>query len=317
MIPPSPSPLPWPAPPSGLRPLGWAGLLLNTPERYHPHKIAGDARKGMIVLADDERPRLEVSWERLKKSADGDRLVRKRFGAAAGRAEKLPNPAAAPMLLARDAEKQRDRAIAYFPATRRVVEILFLHGTQRENLAMPRQTLAGMVDQPPDRAQRWAFFDVSFAAPAGFLYADARLNLGDMAVTLTRGAREFTAPSVTVRQAYPAKLALARFPLEKWHEDHARSLRHLFADAGAGVLRRGKPSMAAIQTPRGEGFATDAKLRPGLRPFYWRTPRHTRFVTLHDRELDRLHILRATGGAGECGALLDWIARELQWARTG
>lgn len=273
-------------------------------------------RKGMIVLADDDRPRIEISWERLRKPADGERMLCRRFGSRAEAAEKLHNPAAAPMMLLRDADKERDRAIAYFPATQRVVEVLYLHGNSRENLTIRQETLSGLVDQPADGDQRWAFFDVSFIAPAGFLYAEAKLNLGDMAVTLNRGTQEFNAPSVTIRQIYPTKLALSRFPLEKWHEDYVRSLRHLYADQGAGWFRRGSPQKAAVRTPRGVGFVTQAKLRPALRPFYWRTPRWMRFLTLHDQDTDRLHLLRATGNDPN-DTLLDSVTAGLQWAWKG
>lgn len=286
------------------------------PDAYRPHQIAGDMRKGMIVLADDERPRIEISWERLRKPADGERLMRRRFGVRVEAAEKLRNPTASPMMLLRDADKERDRAIGYFPATRRVVEVLFLHGNSRENLTIRQETLSGLVDQPADRDQRWAFFDVSFIAPAGFLYAETKLNLGDMAVTLNRGTQEFNAPSVTIRQIYPTKLALARHPLEKWHEDHVRSLRHLYADQDAGWFRRGRPQMSAVSTARGEGFVTQAKLRPALRPFYWRTPRQMRFLTVHDQGTDRLHLLRATGN-DPADTRLDSVTAGLQWAWKG
>jgi hypothetical protein len=308
--------IPWPPPNAGLRPVGWAGLLLNAPASYHPYKIDAAAASGRIVLADDERPRLDLSWEVMRKRRiDPEALVRERFGKKpAGKLDKLRAAGGATAWVMRDPTRDRDRAVAYFPATGRVVEALYTHGSERENRIIREATLAGMVDQPEDRPQRWSFFDTSFIAPAGYRYGDSTLNLGDMGVTLFTGGQEFSAPSLMIRQVYPATLALARRPLAGWHEEAVRALRHLYADDAAGWLRRRKPRAEAVETARGKGWTTAAVLRPTLRPFYWRTPRHVRFWTLHDEPLDRLHLLRATGAPAELEPLFESLVPCVQWA---
>ena len=45
-----------------LVPFAWAGLILNVPPTFRLFKIDGNARKGMVGLADDERSRLELAW---------------------------------------------------------------------------------------------------------------------------------------------------------------------------------------------------------------------------------------------------------------
>ena len=123
---------------------------------------------------------------------------------------------------------------------------------------MRQITFSSICNQIPGDAQRWAYFDVSFEAPAGYRYVRSALNVGDMRIWLAN--RGWRPGQIMLRQVYPAQLALQRFRLELWMEqmvyDQRREyqITRLRSGAAAGYDK--------LRTPHGDGLMCEVMFVP-------------------------------------------------------
>src|SRR5687767_3274860 len=111
--------------------LAWQGWQVGAPDDWSPIKIEGDFDKGFVALADLDRQRLGVRWQRAKKNADPKQLVtdamRGEVGALA-LAESIEStsdrwPAA--RLYVEPDPPGRDVWVGYSAATGRLVQIVY------------------------------------------------------------------------------------------------------------------------------------------------------------------------------------------------
>ncbi|MCX5658711.1 MAG: hypothetical protein NTW19_03190 [Planctomycetota bacterium] len=309
-----------------LRAIGWAGLLLPVPANWALYEVQGNAEEGRVGLADDECPRLRLQWGAVtRRRFNADKFVRRRLNRASGKSKNstdprvVEHPVFAPLMTLADDKAGIDRAAGYCPASGRVVEVVYHRGSLREDRAWSTAILPGLRDQPRTGPARWSFFDVSFVAPAGFLYDKATLNLGDMRVDLRSGARPNAGPAMGVRHVYPAGLALARRPLEAWLLAWGEEFKQFYRPQRQSLVTRGTPTLAPIQTPLGQGLALDMLFRPVYRPFLWRAPAAMRAWLIHDARANRLVGVWATESADNAatgpldGRLMKLVA-QAHWA---
>lgn len=260
--------------------LAWHGLSLPLPDDWSPVKIEGDAAKGAMIVADLHASRLAIRWQTVRRPDrfDADQWSR---GAIAAEVGQLMLEKSTPLtpdladgwsggrLFLEPEPPGRDVWVGFHRPSGRAVEIV--HQTKGRSRTLPEQIVR------PLRVVRgaWSIFDLSCRVPDGWTLRRQRLNAGDL--TLTFGKERDT---LIVRQLGPAALALARQPIERWLDQHAR----LWAKTYAG------------RTPadvEADGLVRTYERR--RRFFFARWLERQRvIVASHDRERDRIAIVDAS-----------------------
>ncbi len=285
--------------------LAWAGLSIPAPREYRPARFEGDHLKGLMLLADDARPRLVLAWATVtRKQFDPTEFCTQKLlslfdsssGIGPSSIKRLSgNLSFTTMLWVHAKEEQKIRAVGYCPATGRVIDSLYHTGTAREDLAFTDGLLRNIADQPLDKDYQWAVLGSSFTVPAGFKYLESTLNLGDQLTRFIAARSEAQGPSLVVRQVYPADLALSRQSLEEWLEDWATGRGASYAPQ---TRRQGftfPPVKDPITLAGHKGFVIHSHLRIPLKITRWWMPRHSRFYAVHHSGVDRLLLIQAAG----------------------
>ena len=309
-----------------LVPFAWAGLILNVPPTYRPFKIEGNARKGMICLADDSRSRLELAWGiPRRKRFNADAILRRKLTGTMPRRSRRSRrntpdhiqtrslPTFSTLLGYRDEDQELDRWLGFIPTTRRAVEIVYHHGSARENKTFLDHMLPSLADQPPNRPQRWAFFGHRFTTPAGYAYRDSTLNLGDMKLRVTAWERGLSRASVTIRMIYPAELALARMLFDDWLDDHVTHRKRAHRPRYRKLFHRGGIVCKSFDTKLGPALVADADLRRLLKTISWGLPWLMRTWLIHDQKHDRLVLVDAQDKRRRLDPIIDTIVNGMQW----
>ncbi len=314
---------PAPAATDDLVPFAWAGLILNVPSDYRLVRIDGHARKGLIGLADDQKLRLELAWGMPRKGRfKADRILRRKLKRAMpfrdrrhakDHIQTRSLPAFDTLLGYRDEEQELDRWFGFITSTRRAVEIVYHHGSAKENKQFHDQLLPSLADQPFDGPQRWAFFGHRFVTPAGFMYRDSTLNLGDMKVRLTAWNRGLSRASVTIRLIYPAELALGRLLFEDWLTEHVTARRRAHRPRYRKLFHRGGVVVDSIETKLGPGLVADSYLRWQFKTISWGLPWRLRTWLIHDQKNDALILIDAQDKRLRLDSIIDTIVDGMQW----
>jgi len=308
----------------GLHPFGWAGVLLDIPENWRPYRVEGSARQGQLGLADNVHPRLEILWDTVRgKGVDPHRLALRHLKRVVGKVEdavfdaaveRISNNNFNPLLFYRDKDAGLDQCTAFCPATNRVFEIAYHTNNSPEDDAFRKDMLRNLRDQPAESGQKWAFFSVSFIAPSAFLYSSSTLNLGDMSVTIMDNRGRGLRPSITIRQIYPAELALSRRKMEEILADIAKQQHQVYRTKYRKWFKRGGIVSETVDTSIGKAAVTDLRLRPLLMPLSWRMPPNERLWLIHDAKADRLVSVSIAGRPEQFDPLLETVLKGLHWA---
>lgn len=270
---------------------------MDVPASLRPFRLEGRHRRGDLGLGDEYEPRLEMAWRWPKRRRfDPHRMLRHQLVRILprhqrSRAERyirgLHSEHLAPLLRYQDTEHRLDRCIGFARGTGRVVElVVHYRDGERSDEALITQLAATLRDQPPDRPQRWAFFDHRLTVPPDYLYEIAVLNLGDMSLRFKH--RHRPAATFTIRLLYTATLALQRCGLATW-------MAHLHREdrlTGDNIYRmpgtRSEAQADTIQTRLGPALVCDSRLRWNVRPVRWKLPGRQRHWLIHDAGHDRL-----------------------------
>ena len=303
----------------------WCGWWLRVPDAWRPYRVRGTAERGMCALGAEGRPLLHIQWATvMRRRFNAEKLaqrqmlrgMRRRPKNFSERIDRIENKVFSPMLVLSDPDSASTRCIAYSPVSRRLVEFICYHGTERENTPALEIIFRQARDQPLNQPQRWAFFDISFTAPPGLRYQSSKLDMGDMHVSLKgrsqKDSRVAWRASVEVRHIYPARLALQRQPLNRWMDQLVRPKHSPYALPRS--LRRRGQKYPSLSTPHGEGLVCDTTLRASYRPFQWRTPRRRRHWLFHDEARNRLIALTVADHDDQIDATLTQLVEGLHWA---
>jgi hypothetical protein len=310
--------------PLRLHPFGWAGLLMDIPGQWRLYKVEGSARQGQVGLADSMHPRLEILWDTVRnKGIDAHRLalrhLKRVVGKTAGKdfendVERIRNDNFNPLLFYRNKSAGLDQCTAYCPKTYRAFEIAYHLNASPEDNGFRKDMLASLKDQPADSGQKWAFYSVSFVAPPGYVYSSSSLNLGDMSVTLVDNHSRGLRPSVSIRQIYPAELALSRKKMEEMLKDIAKQQHQVYRAKHRRWFGHGGIVSETVDTSIGKAVVTDLQLRPLLLPFSWRMPRTQRLWLIHDVKSDRLISINVSNRPEQFAPILQTVLKGLHWA---
>lgn len=268
-------------------------------------------------MADHERPRLEVSWGRVRRANyDGHHFAMKRLRKMTRLSNIEPDVSRIggssyePLLWFKDPEGKQDRYAGYHPVSRRVIEVVYHLGSATDNKLVRQFLIPGLRDQSAILPHHWAYFDVSFTSPAGFRYESSRLNLGDMRVRLIAGTRVWNGPRITLGQIYPASLALKRQDVTQWVRNLAGEMRSHYRPVGGKVL-----GVKFYDSPTGRVAQGDLRLRRRFWPILWRTPKLLRLYVIHHEAEDRLTFLNITDvNHDRIDEHFEFINESLHWA---
>lgn len=269
-------------PTSNYQLLAWHGLALPLPEDWSPVKIDGDGAKGSIVIADLHASRLAIRWQTIKRPArfDAEAWARSAIVAEVGQLMLEKSTPFAPdaadewaggRLFVEPEPPGRDVWVGFHRPSSRAVEVV--HQTKRWS-----RTLEEIVASLRGATNEWSIFDLSCRVPDGWALQRQRLNAGDLTLTFGKGR-----DTLVVRQIAPAALALARQPMEKWLEQHARLWNKTYA---------GRMATESID----DGLAKTFERRRRFCFARWLEPRRV-IVAANDRARDRLVIVDASSRA--------------------
>ncbi len=264
--------------------LCWQGWRIDLPDRWDPVKLEGDAIKGLILLADLERPRLGVRWQTLKKSADVakavERAMRDEIGQLAAD-EAIPTSPSDQWVggqLYCDPEPPgRDVWIGFSRATNRLFQLSY--HCQRRDRVLADKLLPTLSDAA---AGDWAIYDLNYRLPAAAKLVRQRLNVGDLSLEF-----EVDRKPLVIRQIAAASVTLQRQPIERWLASHQGLRKKHYRP-----IEQPRP----IELARGVGVARTITRR--RRHFLLRRlPKLLSGVAIHDMQRDKILIFEATDEA--------------------
>jgi hypothetical protein len=265
-------------------PLAWVGWETMIPDHWRPLRVEGDWDKGNIIVGNGEQAVFQIKWRRTGRTFRGDRWVERKVRKSRAKATK-PGPtlrgfghtAWSPT----GGRKAELGALWYghAPDARMIAEIVVAAAASKaDKRRMEDRVIPKMQATALSSPTRWAVFGSSFESPAGFTLARRRLHLGDVVL-------ELNAPDkarLTLRQVYPAVLALARRKMPEWLE---------FMPFREGRKFKGSSEEWTLDTAGGtsSGLRRTGRKRIPF-PLGIIAPRHSVGAVLHDTELHRLLI---------------------------
>jgi hypothetical protein len=276
----------------------WQGLHLVVPSEWDPVRLEGDFDRGYALLADLNRPRLGVRWEKLRaKDCDDparaeravDLAMRGEVGALAAaeaRAVDKDDWQCARLFVEPD-PPGRDVFIGLCPASRRLVQAVYHVEKPRRDRMLNDAIVPALRDDSQLDEQTWSVFELCCRVPGSMKLVSQRLVAGDLSLSFATS----TAPSteLVVRQIAIAQLALQRTPIEQWlrreqatRSKHYRPLKdHVDAEITAAPGRTLKGVRGTMRRRRRFFF---------LR----RLPESLVTLALHDEARDRLVIVQSS-----------------------
>ena len=123
---------------------------------------------------------------------------------------------------------------------------------------------------------RWVLFKVEFVSPEGYSYLAHQLFSGDISMEFAKGRTD----CLTMRQVYPAELALQRRCLAKWLERTPYRGRRKYMLKSEEEIDLGDPRYVPALLRKGSWRIAF--------PFGPVAPRHSLGLVVKDRTLDRL-----------------------------
>ena len=311
---------------ASLRPFGWAGLLLSVPDNCRLARVQGNERLGKRQLEDETRARFEINWATVyRRRFDAQNFAlrhlrrtvsKQRAAKIVEHARQVANRSFEPMLVCADDEEEIDHYVGYAPKSQRVVSVAVWRVNAREDLRAREQIMPRLTDQPPDQPRRWAFFDVSFIAPAGYRYVQSTLNVGDMQVVLSTGGARINSRVLNVRQIYPADLARKRQSPQQWMRQCIKPLRPIYVPRRRlGLLRR-PLILEPVATSRGPGERCRMTMRWRFRPWLLRAPYRYWQWLVHDQPRNRLLAIGISHKKATIEPTFQAVLDGLHWAQT-
>jgi len=173
--------------------LGWQGWQVDLPTEWNPLRLSGSARAGTVVVADLERPRVELDWRRVRSIGGADLS---RAGGSRRHTSLSWKPLAgaavgAGIIDGRRAVAENGDVLALLLSgeSRRLlfVRIASEPGGNVEPTA--DRILAAIADAGGASSVPWCVYGFAWSVPAGFQLSSHRFAAGRAALTFRRGRR--------------------------------------------------------------------------------------------------------------------------------
>ncbi len=291
--------------------LAWMGWQVSVPADWRPLRIEGEWLRGTMVIGNSDGPCIQVKWIR----PDTRRFRPDRAIARRTKKEKRNN-----LSLSKSCPSATDfrhcswltgkegtaRAVwyGYAPKAELMLELVARMKDGKTGKWIEKRIIPSLKAFRANEAMPIAVFGASFKIPAGFTLKTWKLELGD--ITIKLDAKE--SKSLTLRQVYPAGLALSRRPIERWQElkpfkEH-RSFR-----------TNGKPAPCRIER---NGHACSGIRRCGKKrlpvPLGMIASRTSVAMAVHDVEDDRIFMAEYDAKKEAPEGIVARAIAEMNWA---
>jgi hypothetical protein len=269
--------------------LAWCGWGVRIPPDWRPLHIEGTWDKGAMMVGPGDEAVFQIKWQRPNpRRFDEQVWIRDRLARYAA----FSHPGAAPgadgfsvKALFRDVPTRnagnRSLWYGYSPAANLAVEVAVNRASAAANQRTALdETIPAASATSLQEATKWALYEVGFLSPAGYRITRWRLFSGDIALRLRGPAGK----RLTVRQVYPAEIALTRRRMEEW-------LAAMPFDEHRRLRPSGPVESASVETRSGvlQGLKRMGRKRLAF-PLGWVRSLHSVAVAVRDPGLDRLLI---------------------------
>lgn len=273
--------------------IAWEGWRIPARPAWHPVSVAGERRRGRMLIGDATQHVLLMQWWRpSRRDFDFSRWLRGRLKRVAGGLP--PDPATVAPEGFQSAACLMDRTFGggvvktlwygHAPADNLVLEITINDMAAEAARFAKQHVLPAVGVMPLSGHACWTVFDASFEAPPGFALRRKRLHSGDMVLEFAAGGRR----TLLLRQVYPAAAALAKRTLERWIAAAPFAEQRRLAEAAqAPVAIGGQGGRAGLCR---SGWKRHAVPLGRFRPL------RTCAIAAVDAALDRILIAELTGG---------------------
>ena len=213
----------------------WQGIRLDVPDAWNLGAIEGDFRKGYVRLEDDEIVRVEVKWERGRRTTSPERAM---AGLLAGmervakkRGLKFHSKCGLSLVDRRDdreaeccewtSDFRAYDMVSRCDVCRRVVLLRVLTRQGESMKREVRRIFNSLTDHALDGRLAWSVYGFGFAAPEAYRLKRSLLTAGRIELSLRRGRDELLAGRVGVPE-----IALRGRDMETWlREEYEKVLR--------------------------------------------------------------------------------------------
>jgi hypothetical protein len=280
--------------------VAWAGWWLPVDPSWRLLRVEGTYSRGLLILGNESRPLVELSWAWVtRKSLNVERFA-KRFllrGLRSGeRAAAAKNLRVLP-LAGFDFSVVRDigdshHGVAFCNRTNRFLQWIYRPDHNHQVNKFEKEILSQWKDQPLMEPTRWKFFDVEFSAPPGFRIVSSNLMLGRMEVVLVDPTPWDGRHRIRLCWIYPASLALSRQSGEDWLKMFVKEQRGVYRSKRRAVIqtRSGLENVNAWELE----LILSWFLRFPLRPFSFRMPAAAKASLHHLQEKNQLLYLQCS-----------------------
>ncbi len=281
-------------------PVGWHGIIVDTPPDWSLVGVSGDARKGYFRVDSPIASALEVKWE----SASGkkpDLIVKARQFLSNIEKSVKKKRAKFTKELKEDGENvvrflwRSDRLgqgrMVYCPECDRIM-IGQVISTRDENVArIASDMLDSMRDHREDGWIEWALYGLDFAVPPGYVISKQTLMSGYLALNFRKGPR-----TIVVERWGLASTLVGKDTIEEWYRKDAmpdvKGYRAAFtpeSTAGHEGMRLDGRRHGIVQMIKAAAYSLTLHPHPGmLTGFVW-----------HCEGSNRLYSVRANHSEGE------------------
>lgn len=206
---------------------GWQGITLTVPAEWELEATSGDRRSGYARLAERERDRLEIRWERPRETTSPvstvdnyvakleKRMRKEGIELSLRRGLNLASP------VGKDVEcygwTARHQTLAMLSVCndcQRLVHVQLLGQKDEAMNSLARTIFASLRDHSENGTELWRFFDVEFRAPADLPLKTSSLKAGCIRTVFQDAARRLEFVRLSL-----AEVVLAGRSLREWFEE--------------------------------------------------------------------------------------------------
>ena len=288
--------------------IAWQGWELRVPQDWRPLEIAGDYKRGKMMIGNAEIPVVQIKWWRPEEKEFYD------YEWIAARIRKLKalpsdNPPRPPGFSntgwVKDLEfKENISKTIWYGYAKSAGVMMELVMTSIADSSIRKMVVSKILPNLKvyrrDEETRWALYNVSYRIPSGWILSRKHLYSGDIALEFTNSENKSL---LVVRQVYPAELALSRRSMEQWLENPVfRTRRKFHIDADT------KYRFAEKRFDR--ALLRKGKLRVAF-PLAWLKPLCYDAMIAVDSNLDRLYIAEVVSKSETDSSLLEEIVLKM------
>lgn len=180
---------------------------MEVPDDWEMLQFSRSPENGSCAFADRYQFRLEVRWNRLSGTPDIERMVSDHCSQLqlehAERVRQVQQVSWRGVVCEQD-EERRSRFVHFFPASQRLVEVIFCWSGAIDK-DLEKRVLTGLLAHPPpgeeeacppaeaaSQRQRWRTFGMDFSVPPAYELEDCRVEPGlvEMRFTESGGERQ-------------------------------------------------------------------------------------------------------------------------------